>query len=109
MVSSLSYTDIDIPTYQQHRENRVDHLLLDVREPQEFAAGRIPGAVNSPLNEVEHCLDEIPDDKPVVVVCAHGIRSVIGARILVEAGYGGVYNLRGGTAEWSLRGLTLEW
>ena len=109
MVSSPSYTDIDIPAYQQHRLNRVDHMLLDVREPQEFAAGRIPGAVNIPLNEVEHHLDKIPFDKPVVVVCAHGMRSVVGARILLEAGHRGVYNLRGGTSEWSLRGLTLEW
>lgn len=102
------YTDIDIPSYQQHRENNFDHTLLDVRELHEFIKGHIPGALHIPLSELEDRTDEIPDDKPVVVVCEHGMRSVIGSEILVEAGHPGVYNLLGGTSEWVMRNLEIE-
>lgn len=103
------FTHIDIPTYQIHRSNKVEHMLLDVREPEEYAMGHIPGAVNIPLSEVPDRVQEIPQEQVVVVVCAHGTRSVIGARMLVEAGHNGVYNLNGGTAEWQMRGLEIEW
>jgi adenylyltransferase/sulfurtransferase len=102
-----SYTDLDIPTYQQHRENQIEHFLLDVREPWEYVEKRIPGAVNIPLGELDFRLDELPD-LPVVVVCEHGIRSVYGAQFLAEAGHPAVYNLLGGTAEWVMRGLKTE-
>jgi phage shock protein E len=102
------YTDLDIPSYQQHRQNNIDHTLLDVREPEEFRMGRIPGAINIPLNDLEERVDEIPTDKPVVVVCGHGMRSMVGAEILVEAGHSGVYNLLGGTFEWQMRKLEME-
>lgn len=108
MDKSYRYIDLDIPTYEQHRQNFVEHTLLDVREPEEYVMRRIPGAVNIPLPELEERIGEIPDDKPIVVVCEHGIRSVIAARMLVEMGYSGVYNLLGGTSEWVMRGLKVE-
>jgi rhodanese-related sulfurtransferase len=104
----MSYSDIAIPNYQQQRENNVAHTLLDVREPDEFRMGRIPGAINIPLDDLEARAGEIPTDKPVVVVCAHGMRSMVGAEILAEAGHPGVYNLLGGTSEWTIRRLELE-
>lgn len=100
--------DLDIPTYQQHRSNQIDHTLVDVREDWEYAHGHIAGAIHIPLNELQERVGEVPDDKPVVVVCAHGIRSVYGSQILVSLGYGSVYNLVGGTAEWAERGLPLD-
>lgn len=102
-----NYTDLDIPSYQQHCDNQIEHFLLDVREPWEYAAKCIPGAVNIPLGELENRLDDIPD-LPVVVVCEHGVRSVYGAQFLAQAGHPAVYNLLGGTAEWMMRGLKLE-
>jgi rhodanese-related sulfurtransferase len=104
----VPYQNLDIPNYQQHRDNQLDHLLLDVRESWEYTMYRIPGAVNIPLNEVPARLNEIPDDKPVVVVCEHGVRSVYVAQYLSQQGYGGVYNLVGGTSEWVGRGLPIE-
>ncbi len=100
--------DLDIPTYQQYRDRQIDHTLVDVREDWEFAQGRIAGAIHIPLHELQERVDEVPDDKPVVVVCAHGMRSVYGSQILASLGYSGVYNLVGGTAEWIERGLPLE-
>jgi rhodanese-related sulfurtransferase len=85
-----------------------DHTLVDVRELSEWVAGRIPGAVLIPLNSLPDNLDKIPNDKPVVVVCATGIRSLYGSEFLLQAGYPEVYNLEDGTMGWMMRGLPLE-
>lgn len=85
-----------------------DHTLVDVREPEEWLAGRIPGAVHIPLNTLPDHLAQIPADKPVVVVCASGVRSLYGASFLLENGYSEVYNLDGGTTGWMRRGLPIE-
>lgn len=108
MNETVAPQDLDIPTYQQHQRDQIPHTLVDVRENWEYAMGHIDGAVNIPLNELPQHLDHIPEDKPVVVVCAHGVRSVYGAQFLSNQGYGGVYNLMGGTAEWIERGLPLS-
>ncbi len=85
-----------------------DHTLVDVREPEEWLAGRIPGAVHIPLNTLPDHLAQIPTDKPVVVVCASGVRSLYGASFLLENGYPEVYNLDSGTMGWMRRGLPIE-
>jgi rhodanese-related sulfurtransferase len=108
MLRTELFTHIDVCTYDLHRSNHVPHTLLDVREPEEFTLGHIPGALNIPLSELQDRLDEVPVDQVVVVVCAHGIRSVIAARILAEAGYDGIYNLVDGISEWQRRGLEVE-
>jgi rhodanese-related sulfurtransferase len=109
MEEQITYQDIDIPTYNQQREHDAfNHMLVDVRETEEFLMGHIPGAVHIPLGELEMRIAEVPRDKPVVVVCAHGIRSVFAAQLLVEAGHDQIYNLMGGTAEWAMRRLPLE-
>ncbi|MBZ0299906.1 MAG: rhodanese-like domain-containing protein [Anaerolineae bacterium] len=100
--------NIQIEAYQQHRENRFPHLLLDVRESWEYALGHMPDAVNIPLNDLPDHLEELPRDQPIVVVCEHGIRSVYGAQYLAQVGFEGIYNLLGGTSEWRARGLPLE-
>ena len=105
-----TYTEIDIPAYNQRRADAdFEHILLDVREPEEYAMGHIPGAVPLPLGELEARVAEVPTDKPVVVVCGHGIRSTFGAKLLIEAGHPAVYNLLGGTAEWEMRRLPLDY
>lgn len=61
-------------------------LVLDVREPAEFAEWQIPGARNIPLGSLKDRAREIPDDKNIVTVCAKGIRARQGAEILAELG-----------------------
>lgn len=73
-----------------------DELLLDVRTPDEFSLGSLPGAVNIPLDEIRDRIDEIPKDKPVYVFCAVGLRGYLAYRILSQHGYGKVRNLSGG-------------
>lgn len=83
------------------------HLLVDVRTPEEFAGGHIPGAVNIPLQELETRLAEIPTDSPVVLYCRSGNRSAQAAAILREAGYRRIYDL-GGINAWQAQGLPVQ-
>ena len=74
-------------------------FVLDVREPNEFAAWSIPSAVNIPLGELEARVSEVPTDREVVTVCASGSRSSMAAEILSRGGRR-VANLAGGMAAW---------
>ena len=71
-------------------------FLLDVRTPDEFALGSLPGAVNIPLDEIRDRMDEIPSEKPVYTFCAVGLRGYLAYRILIQHGFKDVYNLSGG-------------
>jgi rhodanese-related sulfurtransferase len=75
--------------------------LLDVRTPQEFAAGHIPGAVNIPVDELRARLGEIPRDRPIATYCQVGQRGYLATRILRQAGYA-AGNLGGGYKTWLL-------
>ncbi|TAK70813.1 MAG: rhodanese-like domain-containing protein [Actinomycetota bacterium] len=81
--------------------------VIDVREPAEFATGRVPGAVLMPLHTVPARLAEIPTDSDVYVVCEVGGRSWQAAAYLVQRGVRAT-NVAGGTAQWRARGLPLE-
>ncbi|WP_425395773.1 FAD-dependent oxidoreductase [Aeoliella sp.] len=72
-----------------------DVTLLDVRTPEEFAAGAIPGSTNVPLDVLRNELNSIPKDKPVVAYCKVGQRGYMATRILMLEGYD-VRNLSGG-------------
>ena len=62
--------------------------LVDVRMPAEYAAGHVPGAVNIPVQELAHRLEELGStERAVVVYCRSGARSASAARLLREAGY----------------------
>ena len=77
--------------------------LLDVREPWEWAVSNLAeqGARLIPLGELDERLGEVPDDRPVVVYCRTGQRSLSAAHRLARAGRGPVANLRGGLVAWA--------
>ena len=82
-------------------------FLLDVRQPNEFAAGRIEGAVNVPVREVPKNLTMLPTDKnaEIVVMCASGIRSGYVTMALNFQGYTNVKQIVGGyVASWEKAG-----
>jgi len=82
---------------QSMMSNQADQLfLLDVRTPDEFAMGALPGAVNIPKNDVRTHLDEIPKDKKIVILCGVGLRSYLVERILKQNGFNDVSILSGG-------------
>jgi len=60
--------------------------LVDVRTPEEYAAGFVAGAINIPLDELSARLDELPTDVPIIVYCRSGSRSAQAATILCDAG-----------------------
>ena len=80
--------------------------LVDVREPWEFATGRLPGAVNIPIGEVVARQEELTT--PLVLVCAIGSRSGRVAEYLAQRGMSRVANLVGGTVAWIQEGRVLE-
>lgn len=80
-------------------------LLLDVREPWEFALAsiRIDGVTTTliPMNEIPGRLDELDPLQPVACICHHGMRSAQVVAFLARQGFARVYNLAGGIAAWS--------
>ncbi len=76
-------------------------LLLDVRTPQEYAAGQIPGAVNVPLDELRSRLRELPHERDIAVYCQVGQRAYLATCILKQAGFR-VANIGGGFKRYLL-------
>ena len=87
---------------------RADAVLLDVREPEEYAYSRVPGAVNLPQAELATRLAEVPRDRPVFVICESGMRSLRSSQFLRQMGYDHVTNVRGGTAAWRKSGQRVD-
>jgi rhodanese-related sulfurtransferase/precorrin-6B methylase 2 len=78
-------------------------ILLDVRTPGEHEGlGHIPGSWLLPLDLVVSAVAVLPvDERPVLVYCEHGVRSVAASRLLAQAGVANILNLAGGMASWS--------
>ena len=80
--------------------------VLDVREPDEYDAGALDGAVHIPRGHLESQVESRLTDKetPVVVYCAGGVRSAFAARTLQELGYTDVVSMVGGFGRWKDEG-----
>jgi rhodanese-related sulfurtransferase len=86
-----------------------DHLeeiqLVDCREPYEWEAGRIDGAIHLPLNQImAGAGQDLDPSKPVAVICRSGNRSELAALMLQARGFE-AYNVEGGMEEWEREGL----
>jgi rhodanese-related sulfurtransferase len=81
--------------------------LIDVREPEEHAAGRIAGTPLIALSELAERAEAIDRDRPVVFYCRSGSRSAMAAEAFSAAGYD-AHNMAGGLLDWHARGLPLE-
>jgi len=79
-----------------------DLLLLDVRERAELALAHVEGALTIPMSELSSRWGEIPRDRPIAVLCHHGIRSWQVAAALLAQGWTHVANVSGGIERWSL-------
>jgi rhodanese-related sulfurtransferase len=80
-----------------------DAYVLDVREPDEWAAGHVEGAAHIPMNQIPARLDEVPADATVHVMCRVGGRSAQVARFLLAQGRDAV-NVDGGMLAWASAG-----
>jgi glyoxylase-like metal-dependent hydrolase (beta-lactamase superfamily II)/rhodanese-related sulfurtransferase len=97
-------TIAEAPAYVE----REQPVLVDVRERSEYAAGHIPGALSLPQAELATRLDELPRDRPLLMICQAGARSLRAAQFLRQVGYSRVASLSGGTGGWAEAGLPLE-
>ncbi|WP_127590956.1 rhodanese-like domain-containing protein [Paenibacillus lautus] len=84
---------------EQKLNDRIVMNIIDVRETEEVAEGKIPGAVNIPLGLIEYRKQELDRSKEYVMVCRSGGRSGRAAQYLESQGYR-VVNMTGGMLEW---------
>ncbi len=77
-------------------------VLIDVREPHEFASGRVPGSQNLPLSRFDP--SRLPKDKPVVLICLSGARSANALSRARAAGHETARHYRGGVMNWKRSG-----
>ena len=96
-----SETETTVQELKKKIDAKDDFFLLDVREPNEYQIGRIPGSTLIPLGEVPQRVGEIPRDKEIIVHCKMGGRSAKAATFLRQQGFTNVKNLKGGILDWS--------
>jgi rhodanese-related sulfurtransferase len=83
-------------------------VLLDVRELSEFAQVRVPGAVLLPTSTFTARMDELPADRPLLVICHVGGRSAAVVGYLARTGWADVINVAGGMDAWERAGLPVR-
>jgi phage shock protein E len=83
-------------------------LVLDVRTPDEYASGHVPGAINIPIDALSARTGELDPQREVVVYCERGPRASKAATALVAAGFSGVKLLSGHMSAWRDAGLPTE-
>jgi len=82
-------------------DRKGEYLLVDVRQPEEYEAGHIPGALLIPLGELEAKQGELDRNKKIVTYCRTGHRGMAAAITLCGLGFKGVHHLKGGILDWS--------
>jgi rhodanese-related sulfurtransferase len=107
-MGAFSETEFDLPPARVKEILDADEaVLVDVREPYEWDAGRIPGARHIELERLAGRADELPKDKPVIFQCRMGRRSALATDAFRAVGFD-AYNMRGGIEAWAEEGLPLE-
>ena len=96
---------IDVGHLAERREQGA--FVLDVREPDEYQAGHVPGAVLIPLGEVVQRHREVPADEDVYVICLTGARSARAVEFLNASGHR-TTNVAGGTKNWIAAGFAVN-
>jgi len=98
--------EITVDELAQHHAQR-PIALIDVREPDEYAAAHVPGARLVPLGTVPDAIESMPLDERIYVICHSGARSQRAADYLLARGLDAV-SVAGGTSAWVQRGLDYE-
>lgn len=82
------------------KDKSVKRQFVDVRTAGEFSARKVKGFTNIPVESLAKRLNELDPEKPTVVMCASGSRSMKAAKILSKAGFKDILNVRGGIASY---------
>ena len=83
-------------------------MLVDVRQPDEYAAGHIAGAILAPLDSVKEKLAAVPKDQEIVLICRSGRRSGIAYKELAAEGFTNLRNMHDGMIKWLEAGYPVE-
>jgi len=94
--------------WQQGSYSPIPFTFIDVRTPEEYAAGHISGSTLIPVDQIEQRLSEIPKDRQVYVYCHSGRRSAKASAILARHGFTNIENVVGGIEAWKSAGYPVE-
>jgi|SRR4051812_19041667 len=107
-MGAFSDTEFDLPPGRvKEILDAGEAQLVDVREPYEWDAGRIPGAKHIELERLGGRADELDKDRPVIFQCRVGRRSALATQAFRAVGFD-AYNMRGGIEAWAEEGFALE-
>jgi len=101
MPTSHSVTEISPADLKLQLDSPRPPLVLDVREKWELEAARLPGTLDIAMAEVPQRLAELPRDRPIVVMCHGGARSMKVGNFLAQNGFDHVASLEGGIRAWA--------
>jgi rhodanese-related sulfurtransferase len=104
---NASYKNVSVQDLASHTESQ--SLVIDVRQPEEYAQGHVPGAILMPLDMLESRLDELPKDEALYIICRSGNRSVQASELLLQKGFKDVRNVQGGTLAWLEAGYAVAY
>ncbi len=107
-LDSTKVTSISAVELHKRRESGAAPVVIDVRTPDEYASGHIPGAVNVPFDQVAQRIAEIDAPHGVALYCMVGPRARKGESALLAAGYEKIFHLEGGLAAWQAADLPVE-
>jgi rhodanese-related sulfurtransferase len=96
--------EIDVDTLASRS---TETMVVDVREPEEYEQGHVPGAINLPQADLASRLDELPRHRLLTLICRSGARSLRAAQFLRQVGFEQVTNVQGGTEAWRVAGKPL--
>jgi len=95
--------EITVEDLKERHDRGEEPILLDVREPQEYAISDLPGSIKVPLGTLPRNLLKVPKDRNLVVYCRTGGRSANAVQFLRQMGYEKAVNLAGGVNAWAER------
>ena len=95
----------EVDAHEALRRQVAGALLVDVREPDEWAAGHANGARHIPLGELAAREHELPRDREILLICRSGRRSAQAVGVLIQAGHPSATNVAGGMQAWARAGL----
>lgn len=107
MLDNMATMD-EVTPQEGQRRVQAGALLIDVREPNEYAEVHATGAQLMPLSGFEQDYGSLPKDREIVLICRSGGRSARAGEFLLKQGYDKVTNLAGGTTAWVEGGLPSE-
>lgn len=109
-VLAAQFEDVTREELRAQLDGPTPPLVLDVRTPEEYAAGHVPGAVNIPHDQAGARIEELRphQDQTIVLYCKSGRRAGIAAEVLAQAGFGPLRHLAGDMPGWIDAGLPVE-